>query len=173
MTEQEIIEILAHWVDNNKHPFQLSNVFIYAWESDYWAMTQGGETREFEIKISRSDYFNDAKKAKHKSETGANYFYYVVPRDLIQITEVEQRYGLIYVWFEQMGEIKSPRLQIMRKPRRLNNNSFDLWKQLATKMYWRYRELWKEKWLKKEITRSEYVQGFNIELENALLNELL
>lgn len=157
MTEQGIIDKLTHWVDNRKYPFQLCNVFIYEWESDYWAMTAGGETREFEIKISRSDYFNDAKKAKHKSECGANYFYYVVPKDLIKKSEVDQKYGLIYIW--DTGHV-----EIVKKPRQLNKNEFNLWKELASKMYWRYRALWKEKWVNKEITYNEYIEGFNIQL---------
>jgi hypothetical protein len=164
MTEKSILDRLNRWVDNRKFPFQLSNAFIYEWECDYWAMTAGGETREFEIKISRSDYFNDAKKAKHKSECGANYFYYVVPHGLIDKEEVDQKYGLIYIW--DTGHV-----EIVKKPRQLNKNPFTLWKELASKMYWRYRALWKEKYLKEEIAFNEYVTGFNIELENGVLKD--
>lgn len=160
MTEKEIILRLTHWVDDRKYPFQLANAFIYGWESDYWAMTPCGETREFEIKISRSDYFNDAKKEKHQSGKGANYFYYVCPSGLIAPDEVDQKYGLIYV-----GQY----LQLVKKPRRLNDNRFELWKELAIKMYWRYREMWRQKFLAKEITRAEYVEGFNIQLEGGIL----
>lgn len=162
MTETDIIKRLSHWIDDRKHPFQLSNVFIYAWESDYWTMTAHGETREYEIKISRSDYFNDAKKAKHTGDGGANYFYYVCPSGLIAPNEVDQKYGLIYV-----GQY----VQVVKKPRKLNDNPFDKWKELACKMYWRYRGLWKEKFLAKEITRAEYVEGFNIQLDGGILNE--
>lgn len=160
MTEKTIIDKLSRWVDSKKYPFQLCNAFIYGWESDYWAMTSHGETREFEIKISRADYFNDAKKEKHNSDKGANYFYYVVPKDMIKTDEVDSKYGLIYIW--ETGHVS-----VAKKPRRLNSNSFDLWKGLANKMYWRYRALWKEKYLAKEIDYNEYIAGFNIELEAA------
>ena len=49
MSEESIIKELAGWLDNRKFPFQIPRAFIYDWESDYWCMTSGGETREFEI----------------------------------------------------------------------------------------------------------------------------
>lgn len=98
MTEQDIVKKLCQWLDDRKFPYQIANAFIYEWECDYWAMTVHGETREFEIKISRSDYFVDAKKEKHIGAKGANYFYYAVPKDMIKKEEVDPRYGLIYIW---------------------------------------------------------------------------
>ena len=158
MTEQDIVKKISHWLDDRKYPFQVANSFIYAWESDYWAMTQNGITREFEIKISRSDYFADAKKVKHQAGEGANYFYYVCPTDLIKKSEVDIRYGLIYV-----SENGWP--DVVKKPRQLHDKTFDSWKMLAVKMYWKFRTLWKEKFINKEITRAEYIAGFNIQLE--------
>lgn len=158
MTEKEIIKKLALWVDDRKYLFQIPNAFIYAWESDYWVLDAQGNTKEFEIKISRSDYFNDAKKAKHSTDMGANYFYYVVPKDLIKKEEVDKRYGLIYVW-------PSNHISIEKKPQRLNQNKFEKWELLANKMYWRWRQLWKQKYLDKEITIEEYRAGFAIDLE--------
>jgi hypothetical protein len=32
-------------------------------------------------------------------------------------------------------------------------------------MYWRFRQLWREKYLAEEITHDQYVTGFNIELQ--------
>ena len=158
MTEQIIIKHLSSSIDESKFPFQLSNVFIYHWECDYWIMTAHGETREIEVKINRSDFFHDAKKQKHKEDNGANYFYYACPVGLILPEEVEKRYGLMYV--HEIG-----RVDIVKKPRRLNSNTFDNWKGLASRMYWRYRELWKQKYINKEITRDEYFEGFNLKLE--------
>lgn len=157
MTETSIIKLLSHWTDNRKFPWQLSNSFIYKWECDYWTMTAGGETREFEIKISRSDFLVDAKKEKHSCSDGANYFYYVCPKGLFTPAEVDKRYGLIYI-------TENERIEIVKKPKRLHDNSFTRWKELANKMYWKFRELWREKYISKEITIKEYWEGFNIEL---------
>ena len=158
MTESDIIKKLSQWVDHNKFPYQLPNSFIYQWECDYWAMTANGETREFEIKTTRADYFNDAKKDKHKQCNGANYFYYVVPKGLITKDEVDAKYGLIYIWDTEYVEI-------VKKPRRLHDVKFDNWKMLCNKMYGRFKQLWRQKWIDKEITRDKYYEGFNIDLE--------
>jgi hypothetical protein len=157
MTETSIIKILAASIDDKKFPYQLPNCFIYMWECDYWTMTKDGETREFEIKISRQDYLKDAGKEKHKEAKGANYFYYVCPDGLIDKSELDKRYGLIYV-------TNNSRLVIMRKPKRLNNNVFDQWRMLANKMYWKWWALWRQKWIDKEITRQEWMEGFNVDL---------
>lgn len=157
MDELTIIKHLAKTIDDRRFPFQMSRVFIYKWECDYWAMTEAGETREFEIKISRSDYFADQKKDKHKSLEGANFFYYVCPHGLIKKEEVDPKYGLMYI---------SPqgRISIEKKPRRLNNNKFENWKMLANKFYWKFRALWRQKYIDKEISRDEFYNGFNIDL---------
>ncbi len=157
MTETEIIKILSIWVDERKYPFQVPNAFFYGWECDYWVCDTCGMTKEFEIKISRQDFLKDAKKKKHLTNSGSNFFYYVCPKDLIKPDEIDKRYGLIY--------LVHGLIQIVKKPKRLHNEKFTSWKILANKMYWRYRNLWREKYISKEITRDEYIMGFNIELE--------
>lgn len=137
MTEAEITRTLARWLDWQKYPWQIPNVFIYNWECDYWIMSRDGESKEFEIKISRSDYFKDLKKAKHLAATGANYFYYVVPKDLIRPDEVQNKYGLIYV--------ADGTMELVKRPSRLNRNKFHNWQLIANKIYFRYRELLYEK----------------------------
>jgi hypothetical protein len=164
LTEQDIIKSLSLWTDNRKFPYQLPNSFVYAWECDFWTMTSGGETREFEIKISRSDFLADSKKDKHKVDTGANFFYYVCPKDLIKLSEVNKKYGLIYIWETGFVEIK-------KRPVRLNNNVFDRWKMLANKMYSKWYLIWKQKWIEKEISHSEYRDGFNMQLFESELME--
>ena len=135
MTELYIIKQLALLTDKRIYPFMLPNSFIYNWECDFWTMDTKGNTREFEIKISRSDFFNDAKKEKHSnSDAGANYFYYVVPDGLIKPDEVDKRYGLMCV-------TESGQINIIKKPKRLNNIKFDRWQMLAYKMYWKWHPL--------------------------------
>lgn len=163
LTEMAIIKKLSHWTDDRKFPWQLAMSFIYKWECDFWTMTNSGETREFEIKISRSDFLADAKKEKHKSTEGANFFYYVCPVNLIKKEEIDSRYGLIYVGRQYEGG--EPIVTVVKKPRRLHNNEFDRWKILANKMYWKFRELWRSKYIDKEISIKEYWEGFNIQLE--------
>lgn len=158
MTEKQIIQKLSGWIDNREYPYQVPNAFIYGWESDYWALDVKGVAKEFEIKISRGDYFADAKKEKHQSDKGANYFYYVCPSGLIKKEEVDKRYGLIYI--SETGHVN-----VEKKPRRLHDNKFDQWQMLANKMYFRWRLLWKQKYVDKEITWDEYRVGFTLELK--------
>jgi len=161
MTEDLIIKRLAVWLDNRKFPYKIPRAFIYGWESDFWCMTSDGDTREFEIKISRSDFLIDKKKQKHSDTTkGANYFYYVCPPELISKNEVG-KYGLIYVSDE--------RLTIEKKPTKLHSFKFNDWKMLANKMYWKWYSIWWEKLKAKEITNDEWRSGFNCQLDEFII----
>jgi hypothetical protein len=150
MTELNIIKLLSKSLDDQKFIFQIPNAFIYNWECDYWIMDKEGVTKEFEIKISRGDYFKDLKKDKHKAE-GANFFYYVCPKDLIKPSEVDKKYGLIYV--------SKHNAFIVKRASRLNNNRFTDWRMLAVKMYYRWRQLWIEMYLANKITAEQYRDG--------------
>lgn len=162
-TEMEIIKHLTGRIDNKKFPFQAPNIFIYKWECDYWAMDANGITREFEIKVSRADYLKDAEKEKHNKDAGANFFYYVCPRWLIDPSEVDKRYGLLFVY-------EGGFIEFVKKPIRLHDRKFEDWQMLANKFYWRFRQLWKEKWVDKQISTPEPFEGLcldNLENENA------
>lgn len=158
MTEKSIIEELSAWIDDKKFPFQMERAFIYGWECDYWAMTSEGVTREFEIKVDYKDLLNDAKKEKHKKkDQGANFFYYVVPKNLVHKTSIDKDYGLIYIWPTGMVEIA-------KRPTKLHDKKFEDWKMLANKLYWRYRNLLRQKFIDKEISLEDYRHGFNLNL---------
>lgn len=151
MTEKDIILHLADWLDIRRFPFQMPRSFVYKWESDYWAMDATGVTREYEIKISRSDFHRDRHKEKHgKPEEGPNFFYYVCPTGLIKPEEVAKNYGLIYV--TEYGSCS-----IVKRPLKLHNKRFNDWKPLAIKLYWKWWKLWREKYNRNEINRKEYL----------------
>lgn len=84
------------------------NYFYNGFEADVLHILNG-KIYEYEIKISRSDFFKDfEKKDKHeKMQDGkmANRFYFVVPTCLVKIAEVPAQYGLIYV--NELGEIRT------------------------------------------------------------------
>ena len=99
--------------------YRTENLNVFAWESDSLAITKSKYAYEFEIKISRADFKNDFKhkKMKHQMLEGTyqlfgdewlgdgkmsltdkpNYFYYVVPENLITVEEVPSYAGLVYV----------------------------------------------------------------------------
>lgn len=67
MSENVICESLDRFFVGNCE-YKVSNAFIFKsnWESDFFVQKQNGYAYEFEVKISRSDFFADKKKVdKH------------------------------------------------------------------------------------------------------------
>ncbi len=87
------------------------------WECDFFHLTKAGYMVEHEIKVSRSDFFADAKKSKFTGvgrskefpggredfkhqllsngyEYGPRQFWFVVPEGLIELSEVPEFAGL-------------------------------------------------------------------------------
>lgn len=121
MTEQEIQTILfKNYVAKGHNPIA-PNCMALGYEADLLSVTGSGFAYEFEIKVSHSDFRADANKVnKHWIYSKGDYphrtpsrFYYVCPDGLIQVEEVPDHAGLIYVsrtgkW---VHEVKSaPRL---------------------------------------------------------------
>jgi len=124
---------------------QLSNIFIFpGWESDVFNVSKSMIISEYEIKVSRNDFFADFnKKEKHKTledlwtkgimnQEVPNHFYYCVPEGLIQADEVPEYSGLIYcispLWFKVIK--KAPKLH----SEKMNN---DLWETIAMKLFYK------------------------------------
>jgi len=67
LTEKKITDALnAHYSGNAR--YKLANAYIFKrdWESDFFVQKQNGYCYEFEVKISRSDFFADKQKvSKH------------------------------------------------------------------------------------------------------------
>lgn len=104
-TEASMQKALKGFISSPK--YRLENLYIFGWESDLLFMTPSKYWYEIEIKISRADFFNDAKKivySRKKSEVLAdpdslapNYFYYAVPEGLLSVDEIPPYAGLIEV----------------------------------------------------------------------------
>jgi len=162
MTEKDIQKRLALSIDTRRHPFQIANGYVYNWESDYWTLDTNGMAREYEIKVSRQDFNKDAAKMKHldmPAGQGPNYFYYVCPANLIKPEEVSKGYGLIY--YSERG------LELIKRPSKLHSFQFSNYKMLAEKYFWKWMNLWKQKFIDREITHMEYKEGFNLQLEES------
>jgi len=80
----------------------IPNYYHGMYEMDVFRLTRAEYIYEYEIKISRSDFFVDFKKdngRKHdkiKTGKGPNRFFFVVPTGLISIEECPKHAGLIY-----------------------------------------------------------------------------
>lgn len=84
-------------------PCENVSFLFYRSEVDVASILKSGYIAEYEVKISRSDFKADFKKAKwkyfdHRIETGIpNYFYYVCPEGMIEEHEIQDFAGLVYV----------------------------------------------------------------------------
>lgn len=133
------------------------NVYIENFECDLLKITKAGYTYEYEIKVSRSDFFVDKKK-EHKSlfpqnckkkydellnGKRVNYFLYVCPYDLIKADEVPEWAGLIHVY----GSF----LQLVKAPSLLTKQKFDNIRLAAEKsIYYRFHQQ-RNKLLQKQV----------------------
>lgn len=108
--------------DRYQRNFVMPNYTPLNWfECDVFELTQAGFFREYEIKLTRSDFKADAEKVKYKWEItagrfdrsigvkkhdrlhnadphGPSRFYFVVPRGLITEKEIPIWAGLIICW---------------------------------------------------------------------------
>ena len=125
-TEERIIDVLNNnFLSESTTKYKINNLYVFdrAWESDYLALTKSGYLYEGEVKISRSDFKADMKKKrKHQVLEGTyqpkeidvwekgkrkgkelekvlkpHYFFYAVPEGLIDVEEVPEYAGLVYL----------------------------------------------------------------------------
>lgn len=102
MTATEIIDAFCL-----EKSFQISgdkvfpNTYLNGNEADIFHVTKSGYLYEYEIKISRSDFFAEKKKIgktdKLNDGKRCNFFYYLVPEGLIHPEEVPEYAGLEYI----------------------------------------------------------------------------
>lgn len=145
-TEESILEILnANFLSQPRYLMNNLYVFHTTWESDYLALTKSGYLYECEVKISRADFKNDMKKKrKHQILEGSyspkevdlwengkwkgkvpetvykpHYFYYAVPEGLIDVDEVPEYAGLIYI-----TDNVYPRFNIVKECKKLHNEKY-------------------------------------------------
>lgn len=93
----------------------IPNFFYGSNECDLFRITHSDFVFEYEIKVSRADFFADFKKEgrdckKHEAlqkgigDNCPNRFFYVVPHDLVSVNEVPKYAGLLYYtgsrWFD-------------------------------------------------------------------------
>lgn len=118
ITERFLQNALFRDLDGRRHHLIAPNVNLFGWESDLLSVTKTSLICEYEIKCSRSDFQADFQKvAKHsmlrlraEPEFMPAYFYYAVPRDLIDKSEVPEYAGLIYVYPVLQYIKRAPRL---------------------------------------------------------------
>lgn len=152
-SEESIQRALRHsFLSPSSVRYLTENLNVFEWESDVLKFTKSGYVYEFEIKISRADFKNDFKNKKKKhtlledknSENSKrpNYFYYVVPKDMIDVEDVPDYAGLLYVFPHSFGTFSF--IEVKKEPS-LHKNKFDFDNSnLMDKFYYNYIH-WKQK----------------------------
>lgn len=132
-TEKKAQNVLRkYFLSENTKKYEITNLYVYGWESDYLVITRSNISYEIEIKISRADFKNDFKNKEDKhllfeggnklgkfSKAGGmpNYFYYAVPDGLINADEVPDYAGLLYL--QPWG------VTFEKEAKKLTNEKFD------------------------------------------------
>lgn len=112
MESSRITEVICRHEILKKNKVCPSVKYLFSdFECDILSYSKIRTLVEFEIKISRSDFFRDFKKSrKHelyqKGQTCPNKLYYVVPKGLVTADEIPyENYGLIYVSEDESIEV--------------------------------------------------------------------
>jgi hypothetical protein len=124
-TEQQVQDAVYIHCAIKSHEIIVPNSCVFAWESDVISVNKTGFINEYEIKVSRADFKQDAKKDRaalllnpvvrrelwsgdiHETTLERpNYFFYAVPEGLVQPDEIPDYAGLIYV----RRHVKGPQL---------------------------------------------------------------
>ena len=166
LADKIILTILQH---GRKDPNEilLPNIYQYGYEMDCFKVMKTGMVVEYEVKISRSDFFNDFKKyqtaygkfddkllawpdkrnvLKHdqiRDGHGPNRFFFVVPEGLVQKTEIPSHAGLMYYY----DGLRGTGISTIKPAPLLHRNEFQNYRQLATSLSWR-EDRWRRKFYK-------------------------
>lgn len=179
LTERDIQNILSiHFLTPNAKKYEMENLFVFGWESDYLCITKSDLIYECEIKIFRSDFQNDFKHKKKKhllleskdDETSTDnkkpdYFYYAVPEGLITKDEVPEYAGLIYVSKASGSNNVFSTCTVVKQAPRLKKEKTDLDSlNLMNKFYYSYRQ-WKGSSLERDRQIVMMTEDYNALLE--------
>lgn len=105
LSTQDITDAL--FIRFHHHTYQISNAYIFNWESDFFSLSEAEYIYEIEVKVDRRDYKDDFNKVdKHvllESKNSINYsqipnkFFYAFPKNMIATIEIPSYAGLIEV----------------------------------------------------------------------------
>lgn len=164
ITEYWVLEMLRGSAD-----YVLPNTFYNSFEADILVISKSKYITEYEVKVSVSDFKNDAKKRKSYGNKKTKYqlleegnhvsrFYYVVPRGLISKEDVPEFAGLIYA---SQGAYSGIVFEEVKSPKRLNADKISDSKflHLLRNVYFKYHSERRErKKLKKQIQECKLIK---------------
>lgn len=127
------------------HTYIIYNAYIFAWESDYFSVSESGHVYEIEIKVTKNDFKKDFKKeekhilleSKNNVNLIPNKFYYATPRGLLPSFKIPEYAGLIEINNTATGM----EAEIIKNAPFLHREDVfeNLKPQLLSKFYFKYR----------------------------------
>lgn len=136
-------KIIRHYIENQldfDKEIILNSVLVGDWEADILVIDGMGFSHEFEVKTSRSAFYNEIKQdsphVKHDvtaitksdktkpNEYTFNTYSIIIPKDSVKPFEIPEHVGLIY--YHNDPETKELTFVTERTPKMLHNESF--WK---------------------------------------------
>lgn len=160
LADEIILHLMKH---GRKDPSEIMipNFHCFAYEMDCFKLMSKTEfVIEYEVKISRADFFNDFKKNhkpynrppiyKHQelqAGRGANRFFFITPLGLVSAKEIPHYAGLMYYDEKKI---------ITQKPAPLiHGRKFEDYQWLAKSLSWR-EERWRSKYHNRNIKVEQY-----------------
>ena len=156
LTVKEIQKALFIDFRKQRYLWFSANTKAFGYEADMLAITNKKIVVEFEIKRSKSDFHADFKNKKFKHRLlndrkyPVNFFYFVCEEKLLEIEDIPEPYGLIWVKEKNTKQIliqpkeKEYVVIIKRKARELHKNKLSdmlLIKALTSMSYKWFEEL--------------------------------
>lgn len=86
MTTKEVHYAIRSFFGN--HDFKLLNTFIFAWESDFFAISKSGYSVEVEVKVSKADFRKDFTHKTDKHELFKRHKEFAFIRSKYETTEL-------------------------------------------------------------------------------------
>lgn len=169
---------LMTWCRGNPYDIIIPNFYYGRFEMDVFRLLPSGYCVEYEIKISKADFKKDFKKGfatggytrpleqhtKHDrlqgGQTKTNRFFFVVPADLVQVSDCPKHAGLIYYHEGRFSVLKSAPL--LHK----NQASPEVYKELSKSLSFR------EQKLRSDLRWMKYKQQDHVNLISRLKDEL-
>ena len=153
-SDVELVVVGWFWPRNIFVP----NIYLNGDECDLLMLAPSGRTTDFEIKISRSDFFADAKKLKHYRYRSAfehkttrikcfgdkclvpNHFVYVVPETLNIMPSDVPKYAGLWTVKENERLCWSERITRLKEAPTIHKESIDVLSKMARGLWARYAQ---------------------------------
>ena len=119
----KLVSMTARWFNRQGFAVVATELASYGnrEQPDVYACRQSCSAMA-EIKVSRADFFADAKKPERAQGGLGHYRFYVCPEGMIQPGELPQGWGLLYAIGRSVSPVLMPKAIMWPGPKNLDDN---------------------------------------------------